>query len=106
MASANDRRPEAAVLREGTSGSTWTVASINAWNRIAISFRGVHGPYQPTRVTSHPAGQRGQDALNETMCTTTPTGHATFGSFAVLSRSSRYASKIGRARFRQDGHTG
>ena len=27
MASANDRRPEAAVLREGTSGSTWTVAT-------------------------------------------------------------------------------
>jgi hypothetical protein len=70
---------DTAKLREGASGSTWTVASINDWNRIAISFRGVHGPYQPTWVTSHLARQRGQDAPNETLCTTTPTGHGTFG---------------------------
>jgi len=27
---------------------TWAVASINAWNRMAISFRAVPGDYQPT----------------------------------------------------------
>jgi AhpD family alkylhydroperoxidase len=26
---------------------TWSVAAINAWNRIAISFRSVPGSYQP-----------------------------------------------------------
>ncbi|WP_422925562.1 carboxymuconolactone decarboxylase family protein [Singulisphaera sp. PoT] len=26
---------------------TWAVASINAWNRLAISFRSVPGAYQP-----------------------------------------------------------
>jgi AhpD family alkylhydroperoxidase len=26
---------------------TWAIASINAWNRIAISFRSVPGDYQP-----------------------------------------------------------
>jgi alkylhydroperoxidase family enzyme len=26
---------------------TWAVAAINAWNRVAISFRGVPGSYQP-----------------------------------------------------------
>ncbi len=29
------------------SDLTWTVAAINAWNRIAISFRSVPGAYQP-----------------------------------------------------------
>jgi AhpD family alkylhydroperoxidase len=28
---------------------TWAVAAINAWNRIAISFRSVPGSYQPKR---------------------------------------------------------
>jgi AhpD family alkylhydroperoxidase len=28
---------------------TWAVAAINAWNRIAISFRAVPGSYQPKR---------------------------------------------------------
>lgn len=28
---------------------TWAVAAINAWNRIAISFRAVPGAYQPRR---------------------------------------------------------
>ena len=27
---------------------TWAVAAINAWNRVAISFRSVPGSYQPT----------------------------------------------------------
>jgi AhpD family alkylhydroperoxidase len=31
---------------------TWAVAAINAWNRIAISFRSVPGAYQPKK---HPA---------------------------------------------------
>ena len=26
---------------------TWAVAAINAWNRVAISFRSVPGAYQP-----------------------------------------------------------
>ena len=26
---------------------TWAVAAINAWNRVAISFRSVPGVYQP-----------------------------------------------------------
>jgi hypothetical protein len=26
---------------------TWAVAAINAWNRVAISFRSVPGMYQP-----------------------------------------------------------
>jgi AhpD family alkylhydroperoxidase len=29
---------------------TWAIASINAWNRIAISFRSVPGDYQPLRA--------------------------------------------------------
>ena len=28
---------------------TWAVAAINAWNRVAISFRSVPGEYQPKR---------------------------------------------------------
>ena len=28
---------------------TWAVAAINAWNRVAISFRSVPGVYQPKR---------------------------------------------------------
>ncbi len=28
---------------------TWAVAAINAWNRIAISFRAVPGSYQPAQ---------------------------------------------------------
>jgi AhpD family alkylhydroperoxidase len=28
---------------------TWAVAAINAWNRVAISFRSVPGSYQPKR---------------------------------------------------------
>jgi len=28
---------------------TWAVAAINAWNRIAISFRSVPGSYQPRK---------------------------------------------------------
>jgi AhpD family alkylhydroperoxidase len=28
---------------------TWAVVSINGWNRVAISFRGVPGLYQPVR---------------------------------------------------------
>jgi AhpD family alkylhydroperoxidase len=28
---------------------TWAVAAINAWNRLAISFRSVPGSYQPTQ---------------------------------------------------------
>lgn len=28
----------------------WAVAAINAWNRVAISFRSVPGSYQPKRV--------------------------------------------------------
>ena len=28
---------------------TWAVAAINAWNRVAISFRAVPGAYQPPR---------------------------------------------------------
>jgi AhpD family alkylhydroperoxidase len=35
---------------------TWAVAAINAWNRVAISFRSVPGSYQPTRLTSRPIG--------------------------------------------------
>ena len=31
---------------------TWAVAAINAWNRVAISFRSVPGAYQPR---THPA---------------------------------------------------
>jgi alkylhydroperoxidase family enzyme len=29
---------------------TWAVAAINAWNRVAISFRSVPGAYQPTKA--------------------------------------------------------
>jgi AhpD family alkylhydroperoxidase len=29
---------------------TWAVAAINAWNRIAISFRAVPGTYQPPKA--------------------------------------------------------
>ncbi len=29
---------------------TWAVAAINAWNRVAISFRSVPGSYQPKRT--------------------------------------------------------
>jgi len=39
MASANDRRPEAAVLREGTSGSTWTVATSSCFGSRSGSER-------------------------------------------------------------------
>jgi AhpD family alkylhydroperoxidase len=28
---------------------TWAIAAINAWNRIAISFRAVPGSYQPAK---------------------------------------------------------
>jgi alkylhydroperoxidase family enzyme len=28
---------------------TWAVAAINAWNRVAISFRNVPGSYHPQR---------------------------------------------------------
>lgn len=31
---------------------TWAVAAINAWNRLAISFRAVPGAYQPRRRSS------------------------------------------------------
>ena len=31
---------------------TWAVAAINAWNRIAISFRSVPGAYQPKKQHS------------------------------------------------------
>jgi AhpD family alkylhydroperoxidase len=34
---------------------TWAVAAINAWNRVAISFRTVPGSYQPSKPASHPA---------------------------------------------------
>lgn len=30
---------------------TWAVASINCWNRLAISFRAVPGSYQPGKLT-------------------------------------------------------
>ena len=29
----------------------WAVAAINAWNRVAISFRSVPGAYQPKKAT-------------------------------------------------------
>ncbi len=29
---------------------TWAIAAINAWNRIAISFRAVPGDYQPAKA--------------------------------------------------------
>ncbi|MGE5756212.1 MAG: carboxymuconolactone decarboxylase family protein, partial [Planctomycetaceae bacterium] len=32
---------------KGLVDLTWAVAAINAWNRIAISFRAVPGAYQP-----------------------------------------------------------
>src|SRR3954467_3753900 len=31
---------------------TWAVAAINAWNRIAISFRSVPGAYQPKKQST------------------------------------------------------
>jgi AhpD family alkylhydroperoxidase len=31
---------------------TWAVAAINAWNRVAISFRSVPGSYQPKKPHS------------------------------------------------------
>src|SRR4051794_37064033 len=31
---------------------TWAVAAINAWNRVAISFRSVPGSYQPKKSHS------------------------------------------------------
>ncbi len=34
---------------------TWAVAAINAWNRVAISFRSVPGSYQPPK---HPSGEK------------------------------------------------
>jgi AhpD family alkylhydroperoxidase len=34
----------------------WAVVTINAWNRIAISFRSVSGTYQPTKP-SHQASE-------------------------------------------------
>ena len=34
---------------DGAGGQTWAVAAINAWNRVAISFRSVPGTYQPKR---------------------------------------------------------
>jgi len=38
---------------------TWAVAAINAWNRVAISFRSVPGTYKPSRraqAAAVPAG--------------------------------------------------
>lgn len=31
---------------------TWAVAAINAWNRVAISFRSVPGAYQPKKQST------------------------------------------------------
>jgi AhpD family alkylhydroperoxidase len=36
---------------------TWAVAAINAWNRIAISFRAVPGSYQSPRAAHHTEGR-------------------------------------------------
>ena len=33
---------------------TWVIAAINAWNRIAISFRPVPGKYRPPQLTPPP----------------------------------------------------
>jgi len=32
---------------------TWAVASINVWNRMAISFHAVPGAYQPPKHALH-----------------------------------------------------
>src|SRR5439155_9114308 len=34
---------------------TWTIAAINAWNRVAIAMRSPAGTYQPPKPTTAPA---------------------------------------------------